>query len=418
MGIAEEFHLNNGVTVVYEYIPHTQITSVQAWIKTGAVNEDRRNNGISHFLEHILFKGTKNFAPDEIDSIVESNGGIMNAGTSKDYTTYYVTLPSDHAEVAFKVISDMVFNASFIPDEIEKEKPVVIQEIQRKFDNPTYDMWRDAMKTMFADTPYAMEVIGTEENVNSFSRQTLLEYYRTHYHPNNTTLVIVGDMQFAEAKNLAQKYFSVVSAAKATKGYDKAWNLSIKSPVTQVYKREVAQDYILIAYQVNATAKDAPVYEVLTEILSGGEYSLLNRELKYEKGVVTAVSAGEILSRNAGGYIVHMLTNPGDTDKAVAALKTSLLKLTKGALTEEELQKAKNRLNSRTVFQKEKASSEASEIGYSYTLGLKDYYHTYLNRINAVTVKDVAAAGALFSQPYIQYSTVPQESKNSAVKIK
>ena len=414
LSTAEEFRLKNDVTVVYEYIPHTQIVSVQAWIKTGSVNEDSGNNGISHFLEHILFKGTKNFAPDEIDKIVESSGGLMNAGTSKDYTTYYVTLPAYNAEVAFKVISDMVFNASFIPEEIEKEKPVVIQEIQRMFDNPTYDMWRDAINLLFTGTPYSMEIIGTEENVNAFAQKTLLEYYRTHYHPQNTTLVIVGDLAFNEAQKLADKYFSVASSAKAAKGYDKVWKPAIKTSVVKTYQRDVAQDYILLAYQLNATAKDAPVYEVLSEILSGGEYSLLNQDLKYDMGVVTAVSAGKILSKNAGGYIVHMVTNPGDADKAVAALKTSLMKLTNGTLSDNELQKAKNRLKSRTVFQKEKASSEAGEIGYSYTLGLKDYYHTYLKRIDAVTMKDVvASAGVIFSSPSIQYSTVPEMAKTA-----
>ena len=406
----EEFKLNNGVTVVYEHTPHTQIATVQAWIKTGSANESAENNGISHFLEHILFKGTENYKPDEIDAIVDAAGGQMNAGTSKDYTMYYVTLPVEHAGVAFSVISDMVFKASFIPEEIEKEKPVVVQEIQRKYDNPTYEMWRDAMAEMYESTPYAMEIIGTEENVNSFTSEMLKDYYSSHYHPKNTTLVVVGDISKAQAKELAEKYFAGLSKIEPAEGYTGKWApkpLPVKNKA-KVYNKEVAQDYVLSAYRLPATAVDAPVYEVLTEILSGGEYSLLNKELKYDKGAVTAVSAGDMLSKNAGLFIVHMVTNPGDSEMALKALEAALDVVISGKTDNKELEKAKNRLKSRTVFMKERASSLASEIGYSYTLDIKDYYHTYTSRIDKITAEDVKTAALVFKEPAAVYITVPE----------
>lgn len=413
LSVADEFKLKNGATVVYEYTPHTQITSVQAWFKAGSVNENSKTNGISHFLEHILFKGTKNFKPDEIDSIVEASGGQMNAGTSKDYTMYYITLPVEHAETAFKVISDMVFHASFIPEEIEKEKPVVVQEIQRKFDNPTYEMWRDGMAMLYKGTPYEMEVIGTEDNVNSFTPKMLREYYASHYHPENMTLVVAGDISRKQVEKLAEKYFAVKPAAKLEQTKIAEWKPSIKKTDRKVYKKEVSQDYILMGYQVNATAKDAPVYEVLSEILSGGEYTLLNQELKYSKDVVTAVSAGEILSRDSGAFIVHMVTNPGDAEKAVKEAQTVLNKMAEGKIDPIELQKAKNRLESRTLFMKERASSLASEIGYAYSLNMGDYFNTYTDRIKKVSMDDVTkVAKEIFALPGVIYIVTP----DSAVK--
>ncbi|MDR2884667.1 MAG: insulinase family protein [Deferribacteraceae bacterium] len=414
LGETVEFQLKNGVTGVHKFTPHTQITTVQAWIKTGSVNEDSKNNGISHFLEHILFKGTKNFKPDEIDNVVESHGGVMNAGTSKDYTTYYITLPVEHAEVAFKVISDMVFNALFLAAEIEKEKPVVVQEIQRKFDNPTYDMWREAVALLYDKTPYTMEVIGTEDNVNSFTTESLRKYYDTYYHPQNVTLVVAGDISEKETKALAEKYFNVKTTAKAGKGYDGKWTPSIKKSSSKSYERDVAQDYVLLGYQVNATAEDAPVYDVLTEILSGGEYSYLNKELKYDRELVTAVSAGDMLSKNAGGYLVHMITNPDDSDEAVKAFDEVIAKFTDKGLSASDLQKAKNRLKSRVVFQQERAYSDASEIGYSYTIDQKDYYNRYINSIDAITMKDVlSTAKAIFTAPHITYKTVPSAESST-----
>ncbi|MCA1927886.1 MAG: insulinase family protein, partial [Calditerrivibrio sp.] len=137
MFAAEEFRLDNGIKVVYNRIPNIKITSVQVWMDTGSRNETKEINGISHFLEHMVFKGTEKFGPDEIDLMVEANGGQMNAATSKDYTFYYITIPTENVEIAFDAISQMVFDAKFIEEEIEKEKPVVLEEIKRKYDDPT-----------------------------------------------------------------------------------------------------------------------------------------------------------------------------------------------------------------------------------------------------------------------------------------
>jgi predicted Zn-dependent peptidase len=308
----------------------------------------------------------------------------------------------------------MVFNALFLAAEIEKEKPVVVQEIQRKFDNPTYDMWRDAISTLYAPTPYAQEVIGTADNVNSFTSETLRKYYDTHYHPQNVTLVVAGDISEKDAKILAEKYFNVQRSVKAAKGYDGKWATTIKESSQESYERDVAQDYVLLGYQVAATAKDAPVYDVLTEILSGGEYSYLNKELKYDQELVTAISSGDMLSKNAGGYLVHIVANPGDGDRSVVAFDKSIKKFLAGATSEKDLQKAKNRLKSRVIFQQEKAYSDASEIGYAYTLDIKDYYNTYTKRIEAVTLKDVlATANTIFTSPHIRYKTVPSAAASN-----
>ncbi|MDR2104889.1 MAG: insulinase family protein [Deferribacteraceae bacterium] len=403
-----EFKLDNGVTAVYEYIPSTKIVSVQAWIKTGSVNEDEALNGISHFLEHILFKGTKNFKPDEIDFVVESAGGVMNASTSKDFTSYYITLPSEQAETAFKIIADMIFFASFIPSEIEKEKPVVLQEIERKFDNPTYEMYVDAIEVLAADTPYKREVIGTAENVKSFTPELLRKYYEGYYHPQNTTLVVVGDIPLENARTLAKRYFNIKSSAEPAELYEGEWKPTLKANAVKLYKRDVAQDYILVGYQIPAAAKDAPVYELITEILSGGEYSLLNTDLR-DKGAATAAYAFELLNKRAGAYIIDLATNPKESAKTLIALDKTIRKLTEAKITQRELDGAKNRLKSSIIFRKERSSRLASEIGYSYTLELGDYHKEYLSLIDKVTLKDITdASKVIFSSPRIIYKTVPK----------
>ena len=200
-----ETKLDNGVTVLYEKVPGVKVVSVQCWIKTGSVNENDKLSGISHFLEHMLFNGTKKFKPGEIDEYLDAKGGYNNAFTSLDVTNYYVSIPVDEAEAAYEVVSDMVFNALLLQSEIDREKPVVLQEINRKYDDPSYKMWQDLQATLFEGTPYARQVIGSSETVSAFTRQEIVDYYNRFYHPQNMTLVIVGDIEEKQALDLAAK---------------------------------------------------------------------------------------------------------------------------------------------------------------------------------------------------------------------
>jgi zinc protease len=163
-----------------------------------------------------------------------------------------------------------------------------------------------------------------------------------------------------------------------------------------------------VGYQVPASAKDAPVYELITEILSGGEYSLLNIDLR-DKGLATAAYSFEMLNKRAGAYIIDMSTNPNESGKALAALDNTLRKLTEGKISPRELAGAKNRLKSSVIFRKERSSRLASEIGYSYTLDLGDYHREYISLIDKVTLKDITDVSKLiFSSPRIIYKTVPK----------
>lgn len=176
-----ETKLDNGLTVLYEKVPGVKVVSVQCWIKTGSVNENDKLSGISHFLEHMLFNGTKKFKSGEIDEYLDAKGGYNNAFTSLDVTNYYVTIPADEAEAAYEVVSDMVFNALLLQSEIDREKPVVLQEINRKYDDPSYKMWQDLQASLFEGTPYARQVIGSSETVSAFTRQEIVDYIITAF---------------------------------------------------------------------------------------------------------------------------------------------------------------------------------------------------------------------------------------------
>jgi predicted Zn-dependent peptidase len=405
---AEEFKLDNGVKVVYEKIPNIKITSVQVWMNTGSRNETQQVNGISHFLEHMVFKGTKKYGPDEIDQIVESNGGQMNAATSKDYTFYFVTIPTDKVEVAFDTISEMVFNAKFIKEEIEKEKPVVIEEIKRKYDDPTYDMWTFLAETMFEGTPYAMEIIGTEKNVKSFTREQLIHYYNKYYHPENMTLVIVGDIEKEKAYELANKYFTV--KREVPRGAQLQFQKRrLDSEITQVYQKNVNQVYSMVAYEApELNEMDIYSLDLIDELLSGGESSILNKKLKNEMGLVNSIFGGYSGLKYGGVFLVFYTTEPGRHYTVDKELYRILSDLVAGNIDDTAFEAAKNRLKSSTIFKREKASSEAEDIGYSYTLGLENYYKNYTVNIDKVTKADVIKTlQSILTGPALIIRTVP-----------
>lgn len=408
----ESFKLDNNVTLIYKYIPNVKVVSVQTWMKTGSVNETLAESGISHVLEHMVFKGTKKYGPSDIDQIVESKGGVMNAATSKDYTFYYINIPSYNAETAFDTISEMVFRAKFIPDELEKEKPVIVQEIKRGADSPTSKMWEEFSKVMFAGTPYEREIIGTEASVNSFNHDMLMDYYNRYYHPDNMTLVVVGDISFDEAKKLAVKYFSDKRDVPAGEKYSKPQLTVLDKPVEKDIYRDINQEYGIFAYPATGLLNtDLYALEVLGEILSGGEFSVLNQKFRYEKNIVNSINGGYYGLKYTGTFLFTYNAPLGKGDEIKAEV-LDVVKNMDSYLTDENIEKAKNRLKAQSVFQHEKTSSEANDIGYSYTVGVPDYYDNFLENISKVDKLSIESCiNKIFSSNYLWMRTLPGEKK-------
>ena len=353
MSAPVEKKLDNGVTVLYEYIPGVKVVSVQCWIKTGSVNENDKISGISHFLEHMLFNGTKKFKPGEIDEYLDSKGGYNNAFTSLDVTNYYVTIPTDEVEAAYEVVSDMVFNALLLQTEIDREKPVVIQEINRKYDDPSYKMWQDLQATLFEGTPYSRQVIGSEKTVSEYTREEIVDYYNRFYHPENMTLVVVGDIDEKTALSYAEKYFNQkrnVPAGKTYKGED---SVTFTSPVIKNFKADVNVDYAVFAYPTGMQdIKTVYAEEVFGEILSGGEYSLLNEIIKNKNNTAIYVTDIGLFNHYNGLFGAMAVVPKGNGEKFKNEALNIINDIANGKLDKVRLEKAKNRLKSKNIFEK------------------------------------------------------------------
>lgn len=388
-----ETKLDNGVTVLYEKVPGVKVVSVQCWIKTGSVNENDKLSGISHFLEHMLFNGTKKFKPGEIDEYLDAKGGYNNAFTSLDVTNYYVTIPVDEAEAAYEVVSDMVFNALLLQSEIDREKPVVLQEINRKYDDPSYKMWQDLQATLFEGTPYARQVIGSSETVSAFTRQEIVDYYNRFYHPQNMTLVIVGDIEEKQALDLAAKYFNQTRDVPAGKLYKGENQVTFTKSIDKNFKADVNVDYAVFSFPTGEQDINT-VYaeEVFAEVLSGGEYSLLNEIIKNKNNTAIYVTDIGLFNHYNGLFGAMAVVPKGNGEKFRNEAMEIINNIAAGNIEESRIEKAKNRLKSKNIFEEENVSSLAQNIGYAYVLDFKDYHLNYENGIDKVTKEDIVAA--------------------------
>lgn len=388
-----ETKLDNGVTVLYEKVPGVKVVSVQCWIKTGSVNENDKLSGISHFLEHMLFNGTKKFKPGEIDEYLDAKGGYNNAFTSLDVTNYYVTIPVDEAEAAYEVVSDMVFNALLLQSEIDREKPVVLQEINRKYDDPSYKMWQDLQATLFEGTPYARQVIGSSETVSAFTRQEIVDYYNRFYHPQNMTLVIVGDIEEKQALDLAAKYFNQTRDVPAGKLYKGENQVTFTKSIDKNFKADVNVDYAVFSFPTGKQDINT-VYaeEVFAEVLSGGEYSLLNEIIKNQNNTAIYVTDIGLFNHYNGLFGAMAVVPKGNGEKFRNEAMEIINNIAAGNIEESRIEKAKNRLKSKNIFEEENVSSLAQNIGYAYVLDFKDYHLNYENGIDKVTKEDIVAA--------------------------
>ena len=190
--------LENGLTIIGEEIPYLKSISLGIWVKAGSIIETKENSGVSHFIEHMLFKGTKNRSSKELAREIDNLGGILNAFTSKECTCFYVKLLDEHIDIGIDVLSDMILNSCFDKKDIEKEKSVILEELKMYEDSPddlSYDL---LLENIYKDHSLGMNILGDRNTLKNFKRENILDYYNKYYVPNNSVISICGNFNFEE----------------------------------------------------------------------------------------------------------------------------------------------------------------------------------------------------------------------------
>ena len=384
--------LPNGQTLVVYEIHNNPIVTIDTWIKTGSINEDDQNNGISHFLEHLFFKGTKIHPTGEMDRILESKGAIINAATSKDFTHYYITIPSADFDTALELHSDMLLNPQIPRKELEQERKVVIEEISKDGNTPSKKVYDNLNNLMYTNHPYKRKVIGTTENVGVMRREEILDYFNKFYSPSNMVTLVVGDVDTAKTVAKIQNSFNQPYKKTIKKTYKKEHQIQTQRRSTEY--TDTQSGYMMIGFRgANINDKATFALDVLSQILGGGKSSRLYRDIKEQKGLAFSISASNGSFLDDG--ILYITANfiPNSSDKLEKAIFEEIEKIQKYGVTEEELQRAKNKIIQDTYYARESTANIASELGYIIALtGSSNLYNNYIDGIKKVTASDVQFA--------------------------
>jgi zinc protease len=383
--------LGNGLVVLTKEVHTSPIVTSMIWYRVGSRNEELGQTGKSHFLEHMLFKGTDRFKKGEIDLITLKNGGGNNAFTSHDFTAYYFNFASDRWEIALEIEADRMVNCTFEPDEFEAEKKVVIEELKTGLDSPWGLLHQEEEASAFKVHPYRNPIVGWLQDVERATAEEQQAYYHRYYHPNNATLVLAGDFDTEQVLAKVTRAFGSIPAGPPVP------RMVLKEPPQRGERRLVVRwrskvPRLAIAYHSPEIADpDSYALQVLGVILSEGKASRLYQRLVEREQSVTFVSAeyGE-----AKDPTLFHIRSEARGDHSVTEIETSIYKeldgIADGNLTQHELDRAKHQIEAHFILSRERTLDQAILLGQIETLHGIDYIDSYLQRINAVTSADVA----------------------------
>jgi zinc protease len=391
MNVTEKV-LPNGLKVLLKEEHKAPVVTFQIWYKVGSRNEKLGTTGMSHLLEHMMFKGTKNNGPKTFSQTVQRNGGNDNAFTSRDYTAYFENFASDRIGISLDLESDRMQNLLVEPKEFLSEREVVKEERRmRTEDDPVNLMVEQMMSVAFSAHPYQWPVIGWMEDINSITRDDLYNHYRTYYAPNNATIVVVGDFDTKTLLPMIEKYFGAIPKGPAVN------KVSAVEPKhlgerRVIVKKQAELPAVFAGYNVPTLKHpDSYALEVLQGVLSSGKSSRLYKSLVYEKQL--ALYAGgdyDNISADPNLFSVYAGVMPGKTTEEVEkALYAEIDKLKSEPITDEELQKAKNQIEASFIMGQDSIFYRAMLLGQFETVANWKLLETYVENIRAVTKKDV-----------------------------
>ena len=386
---AQMYKLDNGQTVVIQEVKNNPIVTIDTWIKTGSIDEDDSNNGVAHFLEHLFFKGTKNHEPGEFDKILETKGAITNAATSKDFTHYYVTIPSKDFDLAMELHADMMMHPLIPRNELEKERKVVLEEINKDLVSPQKILQENLNSMLYTNHPYKRKVIGKSEVIETITREQVLNFYNEHYSPANMITIVIGDVDTEHALERIKETFNAEYKKQTKIIYPKESQLEKQQKKVQYIKTE--SGYMVIGFRgVAIDEKDAYALDVLATILGEGRSSVLNQVLKEKKRLAFSVDAGNFTMRDDGIFYISADFEPAKCKQVQNVIFDEIEKIQQKGVTDEQLQLAKNLIERTTYYSRESVTNIATEIGYTMALtnDIK-FYDNYLNNIKNVTKEDV-----------------------------
>lgn len=401
------YQLPNGLTIVAEQMP-IEAVNLSIWLDVGSAVESDQINGMAHFLEHMVFKGTENLASGEFERLVEERGAVTNAATSQDYTQFYITsAPKDFADLAPLQI-DVVLNPS-IPDEaFERERLVVLEEIRRAEDNPRRRTYQRSIETAFSQLPYRRPVLGPTSVIESLTPQQMRDFHGGWYQPKSITASVVGNLPVEQLIEIVAEGFTQnQSNLNSVSGSFTSPEWQSEEAFTEVIRREyvdesLQQARLIMLWRVPGMTQLSQTYplDVLAAILGQGRSSRLVRDLRENQHLVTHISASNLTHNYQGIFQISAHLPVENIEAAELAIAEHIRKLQKEPVTKAEISRVRTQVANRFVFASETPSDRAGMYGY-YQSMVKDLdpMLNYPARIQAVNEEELQSIANSFLSP-------------------
>jgi len=389
----EVYTLDNKLQYLLEERKNTGVVAIQIWVRVGSWHEHEKIAGITHFIEHLIFKGTEKLKVNEMPSRIEALGGQVNAFTSYDNTVYHIVIPKNAFREGFELLADAVNNLAFPEEEIAKEKKVILEEIKMGEDDPQRKLFKELFSLSYSEIPYGRPIIGYDHTVNGITKEDIVLYYKTHYVPENVVLVVVGDFQKQEAEELIKKHFAKKMDIYKDRKDSVTFLKKDKMVSEKIIERDVKENYLAISYRIpSITHEDIPALDVLSVIMGSGDSSRLQQQLKYKMGIVTGIAADLFVPKYDGLFMIYSTFFKEDYKVIIKEIENELKRLKEYSPEEWELIKAKNMIKSSFIYSQETAQGKAMQTGKFFTLTDRiDFVEDYLKRIEKVTENDIKA---------------------------
>ena len=398
--------LDNGLTIVAEQMP-IEAVNLNVWINVGSAKESDDINGMAHFLEHMVFKGTSNLQVGEFEQLIEERGAVTNAATSQDYTHYYITTaPKDFAELA-PLQLDVILNPSLEDEAFEREKLVVLEEIRRSEDSPRRRTFYRSMETCFESLPYRRPVLGPASVIENLRSQQMRDFHGAWYQPQSMTAAVVGNLPVEELIEIV------------TQSFDRHYNRSeqyvknsiplatLEQPFTEIVRHEytdetLQQARLVMVWRVPGMEDLAETYalDILAVILGQGKVSRLFRELREEKGLVNQIGVSNMTQTHQGVFYISAALPTENIDEVEQAIAQQIINIQTEPIAAKDIDRIRTQVANRFVFANERPSDRANLYGYYYSQ-LQDLAPAlnYPQHIQSISAKDLQLAAQKYLNP-------------------
>ena len=395
--------IDNNIRVISQYMPNFSSVSLGVWAEVGSRNEKKSEQGISHLLEHMAFKGTKSRTAKQIALEIENVGGDINASTSVERTSYYVRLLKNDVEIGVSILSDIIQNSVFDPIELSREKNVILQELASTIDSPDDMVFENFQSAAYQNQAIGRSILGNKETLMSIKSENIKNYLDDHYHAENLTIVATGAIKHDELVDLCNKYFKSIPKGKTPPSKDAEY-----SPSEIREERNIEQAHIIYAFEgCSYFADDLYVSHIFSNILGGGMSSRLFQNIREKLGLAYSVFSFSSSYRDTGVFGIYSATSPEKVNEYSEAVANEILS-SKLNISEQEMNKAKKQIRAGLLMSSENPMARMNQIARQVSIyGRVIDINETLNKIESINLNHI--------KEFIEKTFIPEKMTISAL---